>query len=60
MLRLPIGDWTLTRYGPYIGCMDGVENYVTWLLNTAAKYNISIFIDVHGLKDSQNGLDSSG
>ena len=22
-VRLPIGDWTVTPYGPYIGCMDG-------------------------------------
>jgi len=23
MVRLPVGDWTLKPYGPYIGCMDG-------------------------------------
>ena len=23
IVRLPIGDWTLKPYGPYIGCMDG-------------------------------------
>lgn len=23
MIRLPIGDWTLDPYGPYVGCMDG-------------------------------------
>ena len=22
-VRLPIGDWTINQYGPYIGCMDG-------------------------------------
>ena len=25
MVRLPIGDWTLDPYGPYVGCMDGAE-----------------------------------
>jgi glucan 1,3-beta-glucosidase len=24
-IRLPIGDWTINPYGPYIGCMDGAE-----------------------------------
>jgi glucan 1,3-beta-glucosidase len=23
IVRLPIGDWTLNQYGPYVGCMDG-------------------------------------
>jgi glucan 1,3-beta-glucosidase len=23
IVRLPVGDWTLDPYGPYIGCMDG-------------------------------------
>jgi len=23
IVRLPIGDWTLDPYGPYVGCMDG-------------------------------------
>lgn len=22
-VRLPIGDWTINKYGPYEGCMDG-------------------------------------
>lgn len=28
MVRLPIGDWTLNQYGPYIGCMDGSEDMI--------------------------------
>ena len=27
-VRLPIGDWTLTPYGPYVGCMDGAADYI--------------------------------
>ena len=28
VVRLPIGDWTLDPYGPYVGCMDGAEDYI--------------------------------
>ena len=24
-ISLPIGDWTIKPYGPYVGCMDGSE-----------------------------------
>lgn len=27
-IRLPIGDWTLNPYGPYIGCMDGAKEWI--------------------------------
>jgi hypothetical protein len=27
-VRLPIGDWTINPYGPYIGCMDGAADYI--------------------------------
>jgi glucan 1,3-beta-glucosidase len=60
IVRLPIGDWTTTAYGPYIGCMDGAREKITWFLDTCAKYNIKVLLDVHALKDSQNGFDNSG
>jgi glucan 1,3-beta-glucosidase len=60
MVRLPVGDWTLNQYGPYIGCMDGAADYIDWLFETCAKYNITILMDVHCRKDSQNGFDNSG
>lgn len=60
IVRLPIGDWTTTPYGPYIGCMDGAAEKITWFLDTCAKYNIKVLLDVHALKDSQNGFDNSG
>jgi len=28
IVRLPIGDWTLNPYGPYVGCMDGADERV--------------------------------
>ena len=60
MVRLPIGDWTLKPYGPYVGCMDGAEDYIQWMFDTCAKYGIKILLDVHAQKDSQNGFDNSG
>jgi len=59
-LRLPVGDWMYNPYGPYIGCTDGALEYVDKLLDWAENYNLSVMIDIHGLKDSQNGFDNSG
>lgn len=60
IVRLPIGDWTTTAYGPYIGCMDGAADKIQWFLDLCVKYNIKVLFDVHSLKDSQNGYDNSG
>jgi len=60
IIRLPIGDWTLRQYGPYEGCTDGAEDAVQWFLDTAAKYDLKVLLDVHCIKDSQNGYDNSG
>jgi len=60
IVRLPIGDWTLRQYGPYVGCTDGADDYVEWLLDTADKYGIKVLLDVHAVKGSQNGFDNSG
>ena len=60
LIRLPVGDWTLDPYGPYIGCMDGAADKIDWLYDVCAKYNISILMDLHAIKDSQNGYASSG
>lgn len=60
IVRLPVGDWTLDPYGPYIGCMDGSVDYVQWFLDMAAKYNLKVLMDVHTAKGSQNGFDNSG
>jgi glucan 1,3-beta-glucosidase len=60
MVRLPIGDWTLKPYGPYVGCTDGAKDKITWLLDTCEKYNIKVLLDVHAVRGSQNGYDNSG
>jgi glucan 1,3-beta-glucosidase len=58
--RLPIGDWTLDPYGPYIGCTEGSVEKIQWMLDTCAKYNISVWLDVHTGKGGQNGFDNGG
>jgi len=60
VVRLPIGDWTLKPYGPYVGCTDGAADKVEWFLDTADKYGLKVLLDVHTMRDSQNGFDNSG
>ena len=31
IVRLPIGDWTLKPYGPYLGCTEGAGDMITLL-----------------------------
>lgn len=59
-LRLPLGDWMFTPYGPYVGCTDGSLEKVDWLLQIANKYNLKVLLDLHGVIGSQNGFDNSG
>lgn len=59
-LRLPVGDFMFVEYGPYIGCVDGALERVDQLLDWAYSLGLSVLIDVHTIKDSQNGFDNSG
>jgi len=59
-VRLPVGDWMYVPYGPYPGCTDGALEYVDELLVWCEKYGISVLIDVHAQRGSQNGFDNSG
>lgn len=52
MLRLPIGDWTLNPYGPYVGCTDGAADEIQDLLDHVAKYNMTVLFDIHAMKGS--------
>ena len=60
LVRLPIGDWTLKPYGPYVGCMDGAKEKIEWALDGFASVGIKVLLDVHAVRDSQNGFDNSG
>ena len=59
-LRLPLGDWIFTPYGPYVGCTDGALERIDWLLKVSHKYNLKVLLDLHGVINSQNGFDNSG
>eukprot|EP00588_Corethron_pennatum_P017258 CAMPEP_0194307134 /NCGR_PEP_ID=MMETSP0171-20130528/3994_1 /TAXON_ID=218684 /ORGANISM="Corethron pennatum, Strain L29A3" /LENGTH=820 /DNA_ID=CAMNT_0039059029 /DNA_START=105 /DNA_END=2567 /DNA_ORIENTATION=+ len=59
-VRLPVGDWMYVPYGPYQGCTDGALEFVDRLLEWCEKYSISVLLDVHAQKGSQNGFDNSG
>ena len=52
MVRLPIGDWTLEPYGPYVGCMDGAADKITWMLDTCEKHGIDVWLEIHALDGS--------
>lgn len=47
-------------YEPYIGCWDGALDEVDRAIELCGKYGMTVLIDVHAMKDSQNGLDNSG
>lgn len=59
-VRIPIGDWMFEPYGPYIGCTDDSLFHLDRIINLCSKYSLKILLDLHGVKDSQNGLDNSG
>jgi glucan 1,3-beta-glucosidase len=59
----------LIRFGSsvnYLGrlfvivCIDGGLDYVDQLLDWAHERGISVLLDIHAMKDSQNGFDNSG
>jgi len=60
-VRIPVGDWMYNPYPPYDGgCIDGALEEMQRVLDLCNKYKINVLIDVHGMKDSQNGFDNSG
>jgi glucan 1,3-beta-glucosidase len=60
ILRVPIGDWTLDPYGPYVGCTEGAAEKLEWLLNTCDQIGLKVWFDLHGIEGSQNAFDNSG
>jgi len=42
------------------GCWDGGLEYVDKVLDWAYSNGLSVLLDVHAMKDSQNGFDNSG
>jgi hypothetical protein len=59
-LRLPIGDFQFIPYGPYMdGCIDGSLDYIERILDWSLERGLSVLLDIHTMKDSQNGFDNS-
>lgn len=58
-VRIPIGYWAfqLLDDDPYV---QGQEDYLDQALKWAKKYDIKVWIDLHGAPGSQNGFDNSG
>nr|Q12700.1 RecName: Full=Glucan 1,3-beta-glucosidase; AltName: Full=Exo-1,3-beta-glucanase; Flags: Precursor [Schwanniomyces occidentalis]CAA86951.1 exo-1,3-beta-glucanase/1,3-beta-D-Glucan glucanohydrolase [Schwanniomyces occidentalis] len=58
-VRIPIGYWAfkLLDYDPYV---QGQVKYLDRALDWARKYNLKVWIDLHGAPGSQNGFDNSG
>mmetsp|Transcript_1390 Transcript_1390/g.3205 ORF Transcript_1390/g.3205 Transcript_1390/m.3205 type:complete len:726 (-) Transcript_1390:311-2488(-) len=60
-LRVPVGDYMYKPYGPYVdGCFDGALEYVDTMLDWAYANGLTVLLDIHTMKDSQNGFDNSG
>lgn len=55
-VRLPVGYWVLQDDAPYKNAVSQLD----WAFTMAEKYNISILLDLHALKGSQNGTIHSG
>ena len=65
-IRIPIGDWMFIPYYTYkneedgIKCFDGSLEYLDRIMNHLSIIGINAIIDLHAVKDSQNGFDNSG
>lgn len=59
-VRIPVGDWMFQPYGPYVQCTDGSHDYLHKIMDWCSMYSIKVLLDLHAVKDSQNGLDNSG
>ncbi|KAH3681846.1 hypothetical protein WICPIJ_007151 [Wickerhamomyces pijperi] len=59
MVRIPIGYWAfrLLDNDPYV---QGQTKYLDQALEWCRKYNLKVWIDIHGAPGSQNGFDNSG
>ena len=66
LLRVPIADWIFKPYGPYdkiqnnTKCTNGSIEKIDWIFKMSQKHNLNILLDLHGIKNSQNGFDNSG
>lgn len=55
-VRLPVGYWALHDDGPFINATKQLD----WAFAMAEKYGISVLLNLHAIKGSQNGEIHSG
>ncbi|CCF59269.1 hypothetical protein KAFR_0G02350 [Kazachstania africana CBS 2517] len=60
LVRIPVGYWAfkLLDNDPYVTGLQ--ESYLDRAIGWASKYNLKVWIDLHGAAGSQNGFDNSG
>ena len=49
-----------TVFQPFNGCWDGALDELDRVLALCQKYNLQAILDIHTMRYSQNGMDSSG
>lgn len=65
-IRIPVSDWMFIPYDVFditesnVRCFDNSLNYLDKLFDYCDLLNLNILIDLHAVKDSQNGFDNSG
>ncbi|CAI4051846.1 glucan 1,3-beta-glucosidase SKDI_15G3360 [Saccharomyces kudriavzevii IFO 1802] len=60
LVRIPVGYWAFTTlsHDPYVTAEQ--ESFLDRAIDWARKYNLKVWIDLHGAAGSQNGFDNSG
>ena len=65
-IRIPVSDWMFIPYDVFdieennIRCYDNSLYYLDKLFDYCDELDLNILIDLHAVKDSQNGFDNSG
>lgn len=59
MVRIPVGYWAfeMLEDDPFV---EGAQEYLDKAIEWAHKYDLRVWIDLHGAPKSQNGFDNSG
>ena len=55
-VRIPVPYFIFDDTGPFLGCIDYLDQAFTW----AAAHGVKIMIDLHTVPGSQNGFDNGG
>lgn len=56
VVRIPVGYWIFDGKDHFVANIEYLDKAFEW----AEAHNIEVLIDLHGVRDSQNGFDNSG